>query len=499
MSHSGGPSSVHEGAAGRARLSTRTAPPWFRAGSSWALVCVGLLLAWTTQVTPRLQGGGRIGAVVVALPVAALTLMAVLRAAWWRAWAVRAWVAFWGIWALTLPLTMRVAAMPTPDPIGTAARDKLVADGVYYPIAIPSLTGKEEITQLALAAILSTVLLILSRGSRRGLAALRAMWLVIVLTTAPVGIRDVLTDQHIVTNRFDTFIAHAPYGPFQNPNNFACVLAAAVGVLALWCLDSPPRWLLPVLAAAVAVAVALIWVSGSRAAFAATLVQLAVAVGLLIRRRQVARGAGGAAVPRRRLALGAGLFVAAALAASFLVPALRARNPLLRAAEPAGTATYDDLRLALTRTGLRYLGQHPIFGTGAGTFETRIATEVPAGVSNVETNMHNAFVELASQYGLIVFLPFLALLALLTWYAVRPASHPGDVGAPIMVARAQLACLLLMVVVTGIDVSSALSLPMWFVMMAHATALGWWLRPGVHEAERRPGPRPHSATPGASA
>ena len=72
------------------------------------------------------------------------------------------------------------------------------------------------------------------------------------------------------------------------------------------------------------------------------------------------------------------------------------------------------------------------------------------------------------QYGLLGSVPLVVLLGLLLWYVVRPA--------PDIARRVELACVLVAFVVTGLVVSSALALPLWFVMLAHAVAVGWSLQ-----------------------
>lgn len=492
-------------------VSRRGAHLLARAGRLWpaALILLGLLLAWTTQVSSRLQGPWRVGALGLGLFVSVVVLSAIASTRWWRSRTGWAWLAFWTVWAATLPWTLRPAAMPTPDLIGAAREAQQVAAGLKHPIRVPPLSGGDEVTQLALAAAVTGAMLLLAGGSRRGVLAFRALWLAVLWSTAPIAIREVLTDQHIITTTYDVwfFTPHTPSGPFQNPNNYACVLACAVGVLLVWALDTSTRWWTGVLLASVSLAAALAFATGGRAALVAIVLQVLVA--LVVARRQ--RGWGGRpsmgagrSTQRRAVVAGAGVLVGSALVVlTLVVPTLTSRNPLLRlfATGDGEAAAYDSLRFALTRTGLRYWWEHPWLGTGAGTFETRLATELPHDVSNPTINLHNAFVEILSQYGIVVFAPFALLLLVLVWRVVdRPPLRPrrlrqtrsfasastrsGTLVAPESgpsqgVRRAnyrlELALLLMMIAVTGVVVSSALALPMWFVMIAHATHLGWAL------------------------
>ncbi len=507
----------------------------------YAIVLLGLALAWATQLSPWLRGGGRFVALPLGLAVAVLVLGSLVTSRWWRSRTVWAWLAFWIVWAATLPWTLRPAPMPAPDPVGAAHEAEQVRLGFKYPIEVPALSGREEVTQLALAALVTGAMLLLAGGSRRGVLAFRACWLAVVWTTAPVAVREIVADQHIITTRWGvwSFAANIPAGPFQNPNNYACVLACAVGVLLVWALDRPPRQLAVFLLVSAGVAALLAYSTGGRAAFVAIVLQALVALAVLVRRRRSDAAPGGSVGGHRtsgwsgrRIGAATGGAVALLIVATVLVPALRERNPLMRLLTPsdAEAASYDSLRVALSRTGLRYWWEHPWLGTGAGTFETRLATELPRDVSNQAINVHNAFVEILSQYGIVVFAPFAVLLGVLAWRAVRrpddaeptrlavlTASTPGASSSPSgagltastpggsrdapsgagltastphrgdatsgavarqavqgrpTIYRLELAFLLLLIAVTALDVSSALALPMWFVMIAHATQVG---------------------------
>ncbi|MEP7159918.1 MAG: O-antigen ligase family protein [Dermatophilaceae bacterium] len=474
-----------------------------------ALILLGLLLAWATQVSPRLQGAWRFGAGALGLCVGVVVLSAAASTQWWRSRTVWAWLAFWMVWVATLPWTLRPASMPTPDPIGAAREAQQVAAGLKYPIQVPPLSGGDEVTQLALAAAVTGAMLLLAGGTRRGVLAFRALWLAVLWSTAPVAIREVVADRHIITTKYDVwfFAPHTPAGPFQNPNNYACVLACAVGVLLVWVLDTSSRWWAGVLLASVALAAALEFTTGGRAALVAIVLQVLAALAVALRRRGLSGHASmgaGRSTWRRAVVVGAGVLVGSALVVlALVVPALTSRNPLTRlfATGDGDAAAYDSLRFDLTRTGLRYWWEHPWLGTGAGTFETRLATELPHDVSNQTINLHNAFVEILSQYGVVVFAPFALLLLVLAWRVVdkRPLRHrpprstrsraPESPRSGVLVAesrgsaqgvrranyRLELASLLMMIAVTGVVVSSALALPMWFVMIAHATHLGWAL------------------------
>ena len=108
------------------------------------------------------------------------------------------------------------------------------------------------------------------------------------------------------------------------------------------------------------------------------------------------------------------------------------------------------------------------------------------------TNLHNAFVELLTQYGVLVFAPYAALLLILVaalWLRTGRRSvgrdrRPADNGRPApdaaprerVVARNELAGQLTAFVLLGATASSALEIPFWWLSLANAVALAWYLQ-----------------------
>jgi len=424
-----------------------------RAAAPWSIAVLGVLLAWYSQISLRVGGLGRVPLALVVVAIGAIALANVAHSRWWRIRPVQAWLAWWLAMAVAAALTWRSL------PVG---EDRVLAE------VRAVVTAREEMALLAAGAVAGTVLIGTARGSRRGVAGFRWLWLGVLLSTAPVALWEIATDQHIVVTRWLDwyFTPHTPAATFANPNNYGCVLVAVVGTLLAWSLDAVSRWLAALLLALAACAAWLTWATLSRGAFAAIAVQVLIAViGLAARRGWLARMR---ATPqnRRRSAAG-GVVLVLLAAATFVVPALAARNPLLRAPK-AGEGASDDARIELVRAAVRYWQSSPLVGTGPGTYEYHLTMERPAGVPDPTTNAHNAFAEILSQYGLLGSVPLVVLLGLLLWYVVRPA--------PDIARRVELACVLVAFVVTGLVVSSALALPLWFVMLAHAVAVGWSLQ-----------------------
>lgn len=424
-----------------------------------AIALLGMLLAWYGQISLRVTGPERLALLALAGAIALLAVASLVRLTWWRSRPVLAWLASWAGLAASAALTWRGLPVGERPALGQIR-------------AVVS--ARDEVALLAAGALAGTALIVLSRGERRGVRGFRWLWLGVLATTAPVALREILTDQHIVVTRWIEwyFTPHTPAATFANPNNYGCVLVAVVGTLLAWSLDQIPRWASTALVALAAFALWLTWTTLSRGAFAAIAVQL-VMVGIgLAARLDVPRRLRRSALARA-LTAALGTVVAAALVAAFLVPALAARNPLLRAPKAGETAS-DAQRLDLIRAGLRYWRSSPWVGTGPGTYEYHLTMEKPPGVADPTINAHNAFVEILSQYGVLGAVPLVALLGLLLWYAVRPGAE-GVPEARTISLRVELACLLVAYAVTAVVVSSALALLLWYVMLAHAVAVAWTL------------------------
>lgn len=442
-----------------------------------AIVVLGTYVGWTVLLTPPM--GAVVPWVWLGL-LLSLGLTGIPGSGLLRSPAPLLLMLFWVVWAAMLPVT--TAWAPGTRPV------------------------TREVMALASAAVVSVTLVLLSRGERAAVRAFEWLWLVVFLTTLVITGWEISTTEHLLVTRERIWEAppRSPAATFINPNNYACVLVVVFGVATQW-LSAPrvQRWLRVLLGLVSAGSVALVVLTASRAALLALAVQLTLALLLWLTRAGHVATARRWGARHRAAAAGLGVLAAAVVAATVLVPALAARNPVLRMLLPrdADTAASDGLRLALTRTGLRYWRQNPWTGTGAGSFESRLNRERPPGVV-VLTNMHNAFVELLSQYGLVVTAPFALLLLLLCWRVVRrvngSAHDPATAGTDQVAMRFQLAAVLVGVIVAGLTVSSALTWTMWWVMIAHATVLAWAVHrrparavqapvePNDHADERRP-------------
>ncbi len=484
-------------------------------------------------LVPVIAAGGLVtkplneaGLTVLVFALTALATLPALRGTrWWRAPAPTLLALFWIAFWIVAPRALNAA----PD----------------------GRLGRKELTGLAVCTFVSLAAVALSRGTRLGVVAFRWGWVVALLLTGGIGVWEVLTGRHLWTPDW------APWrfgegsvisSTFINPNNFSDALVGMLaGVVALHATaalpasgapqasTAPPasaesrrqlRALRLVLTALAVFAVVLMMLTQSRGGLVGALV---IGVLEVLRRRRMhghARPLRQTLAEHRRAAALAGAGLVLVVAATFLVPTLAARNPvraMLEVAFSEGQARSDTLRVSLINAALGYLRDSGWMGSGAGSFEPLFWND-PARGTLPATNLHNAFVELLSQYGVLVFAPYLALIVVLVATMLRrrpgqppasaasttpasaasttpasppttgasgtdpaPATHPGHrPDAERLILRNELAGQLTAWALLGATASSALEIPFWWLTLANAVTLAWYLR--------RPTPAPPPAS-----
>lgn len=368
---------------------------------------------------------------------------------------VVAFVGFWCVWLVSLPLWSDVSV------------DKRVFTG----------TARSVLA----CALLAAALALLGRGTLRGARAFRTGWLIVVASTAAMGVAEVLTQQHY--SPYGPWLPPpwSPAGPFTNPNNFAVVLLLGVGLALCRMTERMPTWRRVALGGLVLVCVGLIVTTLSRAALAAVPLMALVAVHLEWRRPG---GTGSLwSVLRRNTSRGmvtAAVAIGGVGALLLLLPG----SPLRRFLFPADDATEaaDNLRLMLVRAGLDVWSTSPITGIGGGLSPAVVAKAHPE-IGRV-IPLHNGFIQILVEYGLVVGLPLVVVLTVVavraaTWRRPsrtvsgrihgRPRSLDSS-GAAHLVA-VYLVCFMLAGVLTS---SPVLWMP-WWAMLAGAVTCTWAL------------------------
>ncbi|GMA38624.1 hypothetical protein GCM10025883_06690 [Mobilicoccus caccae] len=94
--------------------------------------------------------------------------------------------------------------------------------------------------------------------------------------------------------------------------------------------------------------------------------------------------------------------------------------------------------------------------------------------------LHHTFVEILTEYGLLVFVPFVVVLVMIAWRAVRIPRRASTLGRPTSLddAGARYLTFVFFVgfVMAGVVTSSALRWTPWWLMLASLVVLAWHLR-----------------------
>lgn len=381
----------------------------------------------------------------------------------WRSWAP---------WVFLLPIVVLLAWMPYAVEVSPDQR-----------------AAAREVTQLRWALLFGCAVLMGARAGRLGTRALRIAWAIALVVSSAIGTWEVVTHSHLVgAPIWSTMQQRLALGTFGNPNNFAAgLLAMIAGTWALRATVDRARARLA-LDALTAFGCVVLLFTQSRSGLLALLLLLGLEAW-----RRVGRPAGSPRrrrpLVRRRHAL-AGVLAVLLAALLLAAPPLAAHNPvrqLLSTAFTSHTARSDQLRAELITAAVRYLRESHYLGSGAGSFEALFLAD-PTSSATVVTNLHNAFVELLSQYGVVVGAAQLIGVALVLWVGV--AGRVGRRGPRICRDdRVEMCGYLLAFVTLGCVASSALTNATWWMMLASSCAVWWVAATGV--PLRRP---PSSAT-----
>jgi len=346
-------------------------------------------------------------------------------------------------------------------------------------IAPDARLAAREILNLSYCAVLSSAVLLLGRRAplfwwrlgwvfALGLAGSIAVWEMVTTELRALG-TFVVGPVLLVLLLAQTFwiVPAAELTPSLQ-NSHWLVIHVLVAILA-WRAGARSSGMRAFLAVAALAAAGLVIASESRSA----VLGLLIVVGLDLARRLgehpgLVREV--VATRRRLVATLAGL-ATVVLIAAFVVPPLAARNPVVRmvnAAMQPETAASDLFRVKVSLLGLRYWRGAVYLGTGAGSFEPLMWNDPNSGIA-IEANLHNAFVEMLMQYGIVVFAVFTALLVLLVriWWTTR---RPASMRPRVAIVRTELVGHLVVFAALGLTASSALTLTTWWLVLANACA-----------------------------
>lgn len=276
-------------------------------------------------------------------------------------------------------------------------------------------SGLSEITSVAAGFLYAIVLLNLVVGLPRGMDALRVGWSLAFVVTGLVAVWEILSGGHLAGYATDNMtVEPAIYSTFANPNNYAAFLALAFPFL-VWSFRLAKgfqrvAFLLLCLCLSVLVVMTL-----GRLGLLALVIEWCLLIGLNVKWSSW-----------RVIVVPVGLATVILLVAQYdLILAKFLSIPF--ELNNGGSA---EIRMNLVRNGLNFLAVS--YGAGIGPSNYESATDV-VGFNCLPTggivNPHNFWVEISSQYGLVVFVMFLCWMGCLVsraWRARRAAILNND-------------------------------------------------------------------------
>jgi len=259
------------------------------------------------------------------------------------------------------------------------------------------------------------VYLLISSGDPRGvLRSLQTGWVIAFLLTGLLALREVLTGVHMSNYLpgYDLTVVDPRLvaSVFGNPNNYAAFLVTTFAFLVNGLMEAK-SWFMRRFYVGLVITLCLLMVTtGSRIGLIALVVELAICA------RYAGKRYRGATIGGVVLVLLAILFVGAGERDSL---AMKMPEKLANATPSSvldellggGRTTSGGQRVNLYRDGLWMVGDSAGFGVGPGQFEVVMASgDVPYDAGGT-INPHNLYLEVASQYGIVVFLLFFGWVA----------------------------------------------------------------------------------------
>lgn len=327
--------------------------------------------------------------------------------------AVTAYLVLGGVWLLWAPATL----------IWSPAFEK----------------GVDEIVSVSFGLIAGLTIVATAREAN----SLRLGWTFAFVVTSAVSVWEFRTGQHLGS----ALTSEAVFSTFGNPNDYAAFLLACLPFLVWGALDGRTvrsRWaftaLLPLWALVV------LATQSRTGLFGGAILAIASLAWAASRKRQRLIGP---------------LMIATFIGLAFLVTPLWQQVSEQLQYDYSTSGRSNNIRLNLTRTGLGYVFETGGRGLGAGAFESSLMSERGGYGTGSIVNAHNSFIEVAAQYGLLLALPLLAVLAaIVSPRRISPKRRRSDDPARV----AQLLGLAAFIV-AGLTGSSVLTSPWWWCLL----------------------------------
>jgi teichuronic acid biosynthesis protein TuaE len=275
--------------------------------------------------------------------------------------------------------------------------------------------GGAEVIIESLGFVIIITLISVVRQSAGAIEVIRYGWVSAFLMTLPFAIWELATNHHLGSNVVDVqtggefslpfFYASVTFG---NRNDYATFLVLCFPFL-LWSLARSRPFILKVLLTVLLVSAGfIVAVNGSRLGMGALIIELAVWISWQLSHAHSGVGAILVVVA-----------VAAAGNAAFRFQPASLQRVEGLAAGLSGSSTIARLNIVLN--GLELVKRSGGVGVGAGGFEHEMVYAPRMKSAGGIVNPHNVWIEIASQYGLVVFFAFVSWLFYLAITLLRAA------------------------------------------------------------------------------
>lgn len=271
-----------------------------------------------------------------------------------------------------------------------------------------------KINNIFIALLVAHILYSTNAFAAQRFRTLTIGWIVAVATTVAFAVVELAAGRNFFGSaRFEDreTYGHIVMSTFHNPNNFSIFLALVMPFLLLTLMKSP-NWKKPVLALLWLASFGLLILSASRVALFLAGLQLATFI-LLVR--------GKAIFKISAIVVGLGM-----VSAAFVL----GTNVSAKVASLMGGGDVSGLsRVSLILNGLWMFRESNGLGVGAGNFPYYMDKMNPPFTFRDINQPHNLWIEILSEYGIIVFGAFLSFYLYqlkLAWTLTRRAKHSHD-------------------------------------------------------------------------
>jgi putative inorganic carbon (HCO3(-)) transporter len=346
------------------------------------------------------------------------------------------------------------------------------------------ITQASKYSWMELTSVLSGLVLLMCavilQNPHRALRVLNTGWLFSYFLASGIGLRELVSGEHLSNYLGDRVLGgEGIASTFGNPNDYAFYLVASIPLFFLGVRFARSVFLrtlyivallsIPVLMAATQSRFGIVFACVIALSFGLAFLRFRVAISLITASIAIA-------VIFPNQAISALQHVAATLATNINLGAFSSGQSL-------GDVSAM-VRLNLIKNGILFMMDSNLLGLGPGGFVARMESGNYFYPTSGILSPHSGFVEIASQYGVVVLIVFVALLVSLFTVGWRAFTDMGN-SRTVRVAALTLAMLVGLLPVTTLMASSFLHPSTTWVFLAVVVILGRSIRGQVEYRELR--------------